>query len=50
MDYMTLLKSGKPEVECYASPDKLYVCGWAYPWRCKDGWCLAAPKERRKAD
>ena len=22
----------------------------AYPRRCKDGWCLAGTKERRKAD
>ncbi len=42
MDYITL-KRGKPKMECYAAPDKLFVFRRAYPWCCEDGWCLADP-------
>jgi len=45
MDYMTL----KEAAEKWGVTPRRVNC-WAYPRRCKDGWCLADPKERRKAD
>ena len=43
-------KRGRRTVGRDTSQGKLLLCGWAYPRRCEDGWCLADPKERRKAD
>ena len=49
MDYMTLKEAGQ---KWNVTPRQvnLFVFRRAYPRRCKDGWCLADPKERRKAD
>ena len=46
MDYMTL----KEAAEKWGVTPRRVNYYWAYPRRCKDGWCLADPKERRKAD
>ena len=43
-------KRGRRKMGRDTSYSKLLLRCWAYPRRCKDGWCLADPKERRKAD
>ena len=49
MDYMTL-KEAAEKWGVTPRQSKLLLRCWAYPRRCEDGWCLADPKERRKAD
>ena len=33
-------------MECYAAPDKLFVCCWADHRCCKDGYNLVDPERR----
>ncbi len=49
MDYMTLKEAAE---KWGVTPRRVnyYCAGGAHSRRCKDGWCLADPKERRKAD
>ena len=49
MDYMTLKEAAE---KWGVTPRRVnyYCAAWAYPRCCKNGWCLADPKERRKAD
>ena len=48
MDYMTLKEAAE---KWGVTPRRVnYYCARAYSRRCEDGWCLADPKERRKAD
>ena len=44
------IERDRREVGRDTSLSYLLLRRWAYPRRCKDGWCLADPKERRKAD
>ena len=49
MDYMTLKEAAE---KWGVTPRRVnyYCAAGRIPWRCEDGWCLADPKERRKAD
>ena len=49
MDYMTL-KEAAEKWGVTPRRVKLLLRCWAHPRRCEDDWCLADPKERRKAD
>ena len=49
MDYMTLKEAGQ---KWNVTPRQVnYLCAAGrIPRCCEDGWCLADPKEHRKAD
>ena len=49
MNYMTLKEVSQ---KWNVTPRQVnYLCAAGrIPGRCEDGWCLADPKERRKAD
>ena len=47
MDYMTLKEAAE---KWGVTPRRVNLRRRAHPRRCEDGWCLADPKEHRKAD